>query len=262
MILLMFTGVVAFSFVSGAISSLMVSLDEQTSDENDKLGRCRMLQKEFKFSDETFHALMKNIGRKETVPETSWLVDQISGAKNLKRKICRMVYKEYEKLQFLKLVNEDFKYDLIKFITESVAVVCKQKEDTIFFKGKKISNFYIVLEGEVEYYFPPKHESASAKAYLTLKPNDSFGFEDVLYNMALDDLITLNDNVRYFEDYEVSTGSKRRFSCRVSQTGNSGFAKLMFVSSVKLMTAVQAEFTDACQSVFEYQLYSFKKLLF
>lgn len=261
MILLMFTGVVAFSFVSGAISSLMVSLDEQTSDENDKLGRCRMLQKEFKFSDETFHALMKNIGRVETVPETSWLVDQISGAKNLKRKICRMVYKKYENLQFLKLVSEDFKYDLIKFITENVTVVRKKKNDEIFL-SKKVSNFYIVLDGEVEYFFPSKFKSASGKAFLTLKPNDSFGFEDVLYKMAPDDLIMLNDNVMYFEDYEISAGCKRRFSCRVSKAGDSGEAKFMFVSVVKLMTAVQSEFTDACQSVFEYQLYSFKKLLF
>jgi Ion channel len=76
-IFLMLSGVVAFSFVSGSISSLMLSIDDMASSESSKLARLRHLKQNFNFHEDLFLSLIKNIGQEKNLPDTSWLFEEI-----------------------------------------------------------------------------------------------------------------------------------------------------------------------------------------
>jgi hypothetical protein len=71
----MLAGCVAFSFVAGAMTSMMMSLDEQSSAENRTVARIRELQEKHNFPQEIFRELLQYLGTRRKVKNETWLLE-------------------------------------------------------------------------------------------------------------------------------------------------------------------------------------------
>jgi hypothetical protein len=71
----MLAGCVAFSFVAGAMTSMMMTLDEQNSAENRTVQRIRELQERHHFPQDIFRELLKNLGTRRKVKNETWLLE-------------------------------------------------------------------------------------------------------------------------------------------------------------------------------------------
>jgi hypothetical protein len=151
-VILMLIGVVCFSFVSGAVSSIMMSIDDENSNQTEKINKLRSLQREHKIPSELVLIVMKNIGTVNDQTETSWLLEQISN-KILKKKTCEIIYKEYDKVPFFCLLKDKFKYNFIRFITENATrkTFNSGGGEVVYNQGKKITSLYIFAQGGVKF---------------------------------------------------------------------------------------------------------------
>lgn len=103
-ILLMLFGVIGFAFVSGTVSSIMLSLDENSSETSRKISRLRGMQKKYEkdgFNRELFLHLLKTMKTQKIKPESSWLLEEINAKSGLKKKVAKIVYKDFNMYRFI-----------------------------------------------------------------------------------------------------------------------------------------------------------------
>lgn len=209
-------GVVSFSFIAGALSSLMTSFDDIMQEKDKNQERLLLLNEEYKFGEKLTLRLEKNLDiqpMKDPIEKSgeSWLLSSMSSFDRERRELAKRIHwvNGYHKITFFNEINPfPRRMEFIAWISDLFEEVNLDDATVSWMKkGQKMKRLIFVKEGKVPYIL----DDVGA-TYHTWKTGDVFGFEDYIYRMNEDERHDLADDEINFCHFKVKNWGKRYFT--------------------------------------------------
>jgi Ion channel len=150
-IFLMITGVVAFSFATGILASIVQNQDSSEAKLKEQMSLISEINTEYEIGEDLFNRLVKTVrydhSRKQKNFKT--FIDELP----VKLKIelaAKMHQKMYSNVTFFKKRERSF----MAWIGTVIRPINVQEADTIFSEGEPITEIYFIVKGTVCYVLP------------------------------------------------------------------------------------------------------------
>jgi len=199
-VVLMITGVIAFSFATGALSSIIASYDSTEAKLKEKMGTLNEIQAEYRLDDELFNKLVKTIKYDHSKKQKDVLQFMEELPHKLKLELAMAIYRKmFSNVKFFDRKEKSF----IIWVGTAIRPMNIQEQEYIFKEGEKIIEMYFIVQGEVGYVLP----RYSNKVYIKIEKGEKFGHVDLMgvrkAHEGLEVLNTKKDNNKSLRKFTV-----------------------------------------------------------
>lgn len=150
-VLLMITGVVAFSFATGALSSIISNYDSTEAKLKEKLTTLNEIQCEYRITDDLYNKLVKSIKYDHSKKSKDVLQFMEELPHKLKLELAMQIHKKmYENVNFFKNKDKSF----IAWIGTVIRPFNVQEQEYICKEGEDIAEIYFLVAGKAGYVLP------------------------------------------------------------------------------------------------------------
>lgn len=181
----MLIGVIAFSFATGALASIIASIDASEATLKEKMATLNELQVEYKLKTDLYNKLVKSLryDHSKRSKDNQQFMNELPH--KLKLELAVVIHKKmYENVKFFKELNDE---SFIAWIGSVIRPVNMQEEEYIFKEGEQIIEMFFLVKGAASYVLP-RYKN---KAYFTINPGDQFGHVDLFGRRLKDAELTV-----------------------------------------------------------------------
>jgi Ion channel len=150
-VFLMITGVIAFSFATGALSSIISSYDSTEAKLKEKMATLNEIQNEYNIKSELFNKLVKTIKYDHTKKQkdVQQFMDELPH--KLKQELAIAIHtKMYASVKFFKSKQKSF----VVWVGTVIRPVNYQEGEYICKEGERIGEMYFMVNGSAAYVLP------------------------------------------------------------------------------------------------------------
>lgn len=171
-ILLMLIGVMSFSFTTGALSSLIATIDSKESQLKEKMSVLHDIQKEFKVDHDLFNELSRTVqyNHRKKSKDVMCFMEELPH--KLKLELAMVIHMQlYSEVKFFKKKERSF----IAWITTLLRPLNVEDERYVYKEGEEVTEIYFLVKGAVGYVLP----RFDNKAYYIIEKGEHFGHTDI-----------------------------------------------------------------------------------
>jgi hypothetical protein len=172
-VLLMITGVIAFSFSTGSLSSILSNYDQSQAILKEKISTLNEINNKHKLSQELYDEIMKIVKY-----DNSKIVDDYQHFSKelpqyLQTKLAMEIHKHiYTEIHFFKGKSEDF----ISWVIPMLKKMMYQKDQYIYSEGELNDYVYFIDKGKAGFVLPRYQNTI----YIIIEQGDYFGVIDMV----------------------------------------------------------------------------------
>lgn len=172
-VILMITGVIAFSFATGALSSIISSYDSTEAKLKEKMATLNEIQHEYKVDDDLFNRLVKTIRYDHSKKQKDVLQFMEELPHKLKLELAMFIYRKmFSTVKFFDGKQKSF----IVWVGTAIRPLNIQEQEYIIKEGEKIVEMYFIVAGGVGFVLPRYNN----KVYINIPKGEIFGHTDLL----------------------------------------------------------------------------------
>ena len=175
-------------------------------------------------------------------------MEQMNSDVALKREVCGVMFRDFEKFSFLHHIAGSEKYEYFQWLKEKMVIKEYKAQDYLFKKGDKIKSLYFLTKGTVKFVCSCNDKHLSP--YFSYAPYAMFGMEDYIYRLDEDVLLPLVDGEAFFGDVSQTT-KQRRFTAQAATD-----VVLFKLNISKLLQEFNFKFKSISDDLFIFQLES------
>ncbi|TNV87319.1 hypothetical protein FGO68_gene17715 [Halteria grandinella] len=176
-IFLMLIGVIAFSFGTGALSSIIASYDTSQAKLKEKMSTLNDINKEYHINSQLFRKLIQSINydHSKKSRDFSQFMDELPY--KLRVELAMEIHKKiYETINFLKFKEKSF----IAWIGKLLRPVNVQEQEYIIKEGEEVTEVYFLVQGMAGFVLPRYDNTV----YIKIDEGDHFGHQEMNVNQA------------------------------------------------------------------------------
>lgn len=202
-VFLMITGVIAFSFATGALASIIQSQDSTEAKLKEKLATLGEVKRDYGIDDGLYKKIIRQIryDHSKQAKDLSQFMDELPH--KLKRNLAMTIYsKKFQHVQFFSRKESSF----IIWVGTAIRPVKLEEGDYIYKEGEKILEMYFIVNGEVSYVLPRYNHAI----YITSEKGSHFAHEDILGSRKLEESLDASQapTVQYFSRTQTKQQQK------------------------------------------------------
>ncbi len=202
-VFLMITGVIAFSFATGTLASIIQNQDSNEAKLKEKMAILAQIQQEYNIKNKLFARLAKTIryDHKKKSKNFNEFIDELPPKLRIKLTL-KMHKKNHQTIPFLKDLDPMF-LAWLGTVTRQITV---QELSYIYKEGETILEVFFLLKGQVGFVLPRYH----TKIYHYVEQGEAFGEEDLFGKRIVSDPLHVmskkkNDLKRQFQAIAISS---------------------------------------------------------
>ncbi|TNV86814.1 hypothetical protein FGO68_gene1058 [Halteria grandinella] len=184
-ILLMLIGVIAFSFGTGALSSIIANYDTSQARVKEKMSVLQQIKSEYKLSNDLYSRLIKSITYdfSKTTKDIFHFMEELPY--KLKIELAMEIHKSlYETVSFFKGKDKTF----IAWVGNTLRPINSADNEIIYKEDDDITEIYFLIHGVAGYVIP----RLDNQVFIKIEEGDHFGHTDIVYDQS-------------FIEYQMST---------------------------------------------------------
>ena len=238
--MIMVIGVIAFSFASGSLASILQNYDTQNAKMAEQLNILNKIYKDYCLPFDLYSRLRKSVkyNSNHEIENLNSFVSELPH--NLKIELSLYLHEDtYKHIHFLK----DEQMSLIAWICPLLKTYIVTTSEYIYFEGDEVLNLQIIKEGSCAFVLPKFNKVK----YINIKKGSEFGAEDIISTILKND----------FEDDDEWIQNKdqliRQFTVMADQPTE------LLLLSISDLRKLQSEFVEAFNRLLEI---AYKRLEF
>jgi hypothetical protein len=238
---LMFIGVMGFSFASGALSSILTSMERTQARLKEKKEVLDRMRQQYHIPDYLYMHIYKNFehDEKKDLAEETQFLEQLNA--NLRIEVAMLIYKEkYDSIKFFS--RQLYDGNFIGWVCSLLKPMMIVKNEFIFQEGDSVVCIYFMDAGQAEYVMR-SHNNFICVPYYTIDEGDHFGEIDIVF--AVTQSIQENEEKETKHHFSHNfQGIYRRFTVQATKP-----CSLLTLSTENLFK-MQYEFVDQFDEIF------------
>lgn len=241
-ILIMVIGVVAFSFASGTLASIIQNYDVQNAKQEDKMNILRKLHKDYSLPLDLYTRIKQSIKQEynQEIDDLNAYVEELPH--KLKVEVSFFLHEDtYLTMRFLK----DKQMSFIAWICPLLKPYVVNQNQYVFFEGEEINSMYFVKQGYCNFVLP-KFDNAK---YIHIGLGENFGMEDIVGG------IIKNDDIDQDDWISMKFKMSRQFTVLASEQAT------LLIFNVLDLNKMQVEFLELYESLFKESFSRIEQML-
>lgn len=229
---IMIIGVIAFSFATGSLASILQNYDVQNAKFQEKVLILNRIYKNYFLPLDLYQRLKQSMryNYAQDIDDLNAFVDDLP--QGLKVEVSLFIHEQtYKKIKFLMGRSDSF----IAWICPLMRPMLNLENQYIFFEGDDVSQIYFFMSGEAGYVLP-KHNNIK---YIEFQQGNHFGVTDIVGSV----LSSKDQDLEKWMNYKESL--RRQFTS-MSQTRCE-----LLTLSVDELARMQHEFQEPYENLFE-----------
>ena len=145
-IILMITGVISFSFATGALASIISNYDSSEAKLKEKIGTLNEIKSDYKINDELYNKLIKTLryDHSKKSKDAIQFMDELPH--KLKLELAMQIYqKKFFNVKFFDMKEKSF----IIWVGTAIRQIKVEEQEYIYKEGEKIVEMYFIVEGNI-----------------------------------------------------------------------------------------------------------------
>lgn len=174
---LMILGVISFSYMTGAVSSIIQSYDQSEAELKEKISTLNEISHTYGLSLELFNKLAKTIryDHSKKKRDTLNFMDELPSS--LRQELAMAIHHTmYASVQFFHGKDQSF----LTWITRLIAPLSIEAKDYVYKEGEEISDIFFLVQGQVGYVLP----RFDNQVYINIYSGETFGHVDLGYESS------------------------------------------------------------------------------
>ena len=184
--IIMFVGVLAFSFASGSLANYIQQQDNHSALFEEKCIVLDKLYKENEFPSELYSMIKKNLKFNYTddIRSTNQFIEDLPH--NLRTDLSIYIYeKVYQQVDFLKKKTKAY----ISWICPLLKPLVTTPKEYVFYEGDEVTRIFFLKNGSCNYVLP----KFTNTKYIQVSEGSVFGVIDIIASCFMDDVQQFDD---------------------------------------------------------------------